>query len=67
MSVNKKAFKKAMWGSTSKFVGVFMGAGAGSMLHRVAGDTIKSVAVGLVLAISSWLLILFSEYKREED
>jgi Flp pilus assembly protein TadB len=64
--LNKRAMRKALWVSVSKFVGVFMGAGAGAMLHKIAGDSIKSVAVGVFLAVASWFLILFSEYKREE-
>ena len=63
--INKKALRKAMWGSVAKFVGVFMAAGAGSMLHQMAGDKIQSVAVGFLLAVCGWLLMLYSEYKRE--
>jgi hypothetical protein len=67
MSLEKKALKKAVWGSLAKFIGVFMGAGAGAMLHQIAGDRIKSITVGCVLAVVSWFLMLYSEYQREKE
>lgn len=63
MRADKRALKKSVWVSLSKFIGVFMGAGAGSMLHQILGDKMESVAMGFFLAVAGFLLMLYSEYK----
>lgn len=63
---NKKAIKRSFWGALGRLIGVMMGAGAGSLLYQVVGNT-SAISIGLAaaLAVIGFLLIWFAEYERE--
>jgi len=65
--VNKKALRRSFFGSISRLIGVALGAGAGSLLYGVIGSDLKSYIVASLLAGISFVLMLFSEYNREND
>lgn len=62
---NKRIFKRAMWSSFSRLVGVGLGAGAGSLIYKLIGGGFHGWGVAVLLAIASFGLMLFAEYERE--
>ncbi len=60
-----RAFKKAFWKSFSTLTGTFLGAGAGSLLHRIAGDGIKGIGFAVGMAFIGLVLVFWGEYNRE--
>ena len=65
--INKRAFKRSLFGSISRILGVSLGASAGSILYELIGNNLKSYFVASFLALISFILILFSEYNRENS
>ena len=64
--INRKAFKKSFWSSMSRLIGVALGAGAGSIIHKAVGDGILGWEIGLTMAAISFGCMLFAEYEREK-
>jgi predicted MFS family arabinose efflux permease len=64
---NRRAFRRAIWSSISRLIGVGLGAGAGSLVYQLIGGGFKGWGVASVLAVASFLLILFAEYEKEHD
>lgn len=62
---NPKAFRRAMWGSIAKLIGVVLGAGAGSLLHQLVGNGFTGYTVAFLMAAVSLLLLCMTEYLRE--
>jgi uncharacterized membrane protein YgaE (UPF0421/DUF939 family) len=62
---DKKAIRRAFWASLGRLIGVGLGAGAGSLIHQLIGGGFQGWGVALLLAVISFLLMLFTEYERE--
>jgi predicted MFS family arabinose efflux permease len=65
-TIDKKAFKRSTLSSFSKLIGIGLGAGAGDLVHRMVGDGFSGWSVALLLAATSFILILIAEYEREK-
>lgn len=67
-SPNKKAVRRSFWGALGRLIGIMMGAGAGSLLYQLIGNT-TSLSIGLAIGLSvlGFLLIWLAEYEREID
>jgi hypothetical protein len=64
---NRRAFKRAIWGSLSRLIGVGLGAGAGSLIYKLIGGGFNGWGMALLMAIASFGLMTFAEYEREID
>lgn len=64
---SKKAFRRAMWSSFSRLVGVGLGAGAGSLIYKLIGGGFHGWGVAALMALGSVALMTFAEYEREID
>jgi hypothetical protein len=62
---NRKAFRRSVWSSLSRLIGVGLGAGAGDIIHRLVGGGINGWSIALGMAGASFFLMLFAEYERE--
>lgn len=65
IKLDKKAFKRSLWGSLSRVIGVGLGAGAGGLLHQLVGDGLGSWGFAVGLAVASFVFMWFAEYERE--
>lgn len=63
--LNKRAFRRAVWASISRLVGVALGAGAGSLIYNLVGGGFNGWGVATILAVVSFGLIVFAEYEKE--
>jgi len=63
--INKTAFKKSLWSSLSRVIGISLSAGAGSMIHRMVGDGLEGWSIAISMAMVSFFLMWFAEYERE--
>lgn len=63
--LNKKAFRRSLWSSLSRVIGIGLSAGAGSMVHRAIGDGLEAWGIAACMAIVSFVLMLYAEYERE--
>lgn len=63
-----KSVKISFWAALGKTVGVFMSAGAGSLMYQLIGSRhIAAISVASALAITGFLLIWFAENERERN
>jgi uncharacterized membrane protein YgaE (UPF0421/DUF939 family) len=65
--LDKKAFRRSIWSSISRLIGVALGAGAGSLIHQLIGGGFSGWGVALAMAAASFVLMAFAEYEREKD
>lgn len=65
--VDKKAFRKAVWASLARVIGIFLAAGAGSIIKEQLGHGQLAWGFAMVMALVSWALIVYAEYEREKD
>ena len=64
--MNHRAFKRAMWTSFARLVGVGFGAGAGSLIYKlIGGANAIGWAIALPMVIVSFTLMTFAEYEKE--
>lgn len=63
--LNKRAFRRAMWASLSRVIGVVLATGAGTIVRDVAGDNLQKIGVCAFLALTAWAFMLYAEYARE--
>lgn len=63
--IDRKAFRRSIWSSLSRVIGVALGAGAGSVIHRLVGDNLQGWSVAGAMALISFCFMLFAEYERE--
>ncbi len=63
--IDKRAFRKSLWSSLSRVIGIGLSAGAGSMVHRMVGDNMEGWTIAVTMAIVSFGLMWFAEYERE--
>lgn len=63
--IDKRAFKRSLWGSLSRLIGVGLGAGAGSLIHQLVGGGFSGWGLALGMATVSFVLMLFAEYEKE--
>lgn len=63
--LNKRAFRRAVWASISRLIGVGLGAGAGSLVYHLVGGGFSGWGVAATLAIVSFGLMMFAEYEKE--
>jgi len=64
---DKKAFRKAMWASFARVLGVVLAAGAGPTVKSWVGDGRRALVVGLLMALVAWACIFYAEYEREKN
>jgi hypothetical protein len=64
---NKKAFKYAIWSSMSRVISVALGAGAGVFMHQMVGDNGLSWGLAFFMAVFSYGLMFYAEYKKDLD
>jgi len=64
---DRRALRRSMLTSVSRLIGIFLGAGAGSLIHQLIGDGTLGWGVAITLTVVSLALILFAEYEREID
>ena len=67
MVVNRKNLKRAFWASLARLIGVGLGAGAGSLIHQLVGGGFNGWGLASVMAIVSFILMLFAEYEKESQ
>lgn len=65
--LDRKALRRSLLSSTSRLIGVGLGAGAGDLVHRLVGGGFNGWSVALILAAVSFLLMAIAEYEREKD
>ncbi len=64
--LDQKALKRSFWSSLSRVIGVALGAGAGSVIHRMVGDNLSGYSVAGAMALASFCFMLYAEYEREK-
>ena len=62
---DKRAFRKSVWSSLSRLIGVSLGAGAGSLLYKLVGAGLQGWGMALGLLSVSIILMVIAEYERE--
>ena len=62
---DRRAFRKSLWSSISRLIGVCLGAGAGSLLYKLVGSGLQGWGTALGMLIISVLLMVIAEYERE--
>lgn len=65
--LDRKALRRSLLSSTSRLIGVGLGAGAGDLVHRLVGGGFNGWSVALILAAVSFCLMAIAEYERERD
>lgn len=63
--LDRKAAKRSLLSSFSRLIGVGLGAGAGSLIHKLVGDGFDGWTVAVGMAIASFVLMWIAEYERE--
>jgi hypothetical protein len=63
--IDRVALKKSIWGSLSRVIGIGLSAGAGSMIHRMVGNSLEGWSVATVMAVASFVFMAVAEYERE--
>ena len=64
--MNKRVFRKSFYASLARLIGVGLGAGAGSLIHQLVGDSFNGYLVAIMMAIISFCLMIFAEYEKEK-
>ena len=64
---DRRAFRKSVWSSLSRLIGVSLGAGAGSLLYKLVGTGLQGWSTALILLTVSAILMVIAEYERELD
>jgi hypothetical protein len=62
---DRRAFRKSVWSSLSRLIGVSLGAGAGSLLYKLVGTGLQGWGTALLLLTVSVVLMVVAEYERE--
>ncbi len=62
---DRRAFRKSVWSSLSRLIGVSLGAGAGSLLYKLVGSGLQGWGMALTLLAVSVVLMVIAEYERE--
>jgi predicted MFS family arabinose efflux permease len=62
---DRRAFRKSLWSSISRLIGVSLGAGAGSLLYKLVGHGLQGWSTALLLMLVSVVLMVIAEYERE--
>ena len=62
---NRRAFRRAVWTSLARLVGVGFGAGAGSLIYKLIGGGVSGWSVAMVMVVVSFVLMTFAEYEKE--
>lgn len=64
---DRKALRRAFWGSLARLIGTGLAAGAGSLIHQLLGGGFNGWGAAVALAMTSFFLMWFAEYERERD
>lgn len=67
IKADKKALRKSFYATLAKLISVFLGAGAGSVIHNLIGDSLATIGVAVLMAIAALVLMWFAEYHHEVD
>ena len=62
---DRRAFRKSLWSSISRLIGVTLGAAAGSMMYKLLGTGLQAWSTEFLMLIVSILLMVVAEYERE--
>jgi predicted MFS family arabinose efflux permease len=62
---NRRAFRRAVWTSLARLIGVGFGAGAGSLIYKLIGGGTNGWYVAALMVIVSFALMTFAEYEKE--
>lgn len=65
--LNRRAFRRAFWSSTSRMIGIVIGALVGSLIFKLAGSSLQGWTPVIVLGAIGFLLIAFAEYEKSND
>ena len=65
--LNQRALKRSFFASIAKLLSVGLGAGAGSLIHQLAGGGLSGWGAALVLSGVSFMFMLIAEYKKETE
>lgn len=65
--LNKRALRRSLLSSTSRLIGVGLGAGAGDLVHKLVGGGFNGWSAAVILAVTSFVLMAIAEYEREKD
>jgi len=63
--INKRAFRKSLWSSLSRVIGITLGVASAGMIQKFLGDKLDNWHTVLFMAIASFALMWFAEYERE--
>ena len=65
--LDRKALRRSIWSSISRFIGIGLGAGAFGMIKQLVGDGLSGWGVACGMTVTSFILMLFAEYEREVE
>lgn len=63
----KPQVKAAFWASLARLISIALAAGAGNIIHQTVGGGLTAWPIALGMAVVSFLLMWYSETKREES
>lgn len=64
---NKRAFRRSLFASLSRLIGIGLAAGGGTLLKQLIGDGFTGWGIAIGMMIVSFLLMAVAEYEREID
>lgn len=64
---NRRAFRRAIWTSFARLVGVGFGAGAGSLIYKLIGGGTAGWYIAIPMVLISFTLMTFAEYEKENE
>ncbi len=64
---DRRAFKRSFLSSFARLLGVIIGAGAGSLLKSLMGDGLHGWMLAIGMAVVSFALMWYAEYKKEVE
>lgn len=62
---DRRAFKRSFLTSFARLIGVGLAAGAGTLIKSLVGDGFHGWALAIGMAIVSFVLMWYAEYKKE--
>ena len=64
-SINKKAFRKSLWSSLSRVIGITLGVASAGIIQKLMGERLENWHTVLLMAVTSFALMWLAEYERE--
>lgn len=63
--INKKAFRRSLWSSLSRVIGITLGVSSAGVIQKFMGDRLENWHTVLLMVVVSFAMMLFAEYERE--